>query len=248
MIDIHSHILPGVDDGARDVEQSLGMLKIAVENGVTKQVLTPHINMGRYQNSPKYLSDKFLQFQKLVKSKNIPIELYLSAEVRIGPENIDMLENEDFPWLGEWKGKKVFLLEFPQNIIPANSINFVKWLIRNERLPMIVHPERNREIQDQQDRINEFIDAGCLIQITAGSLGSSFGVKAKLVAESLLKDGLVTAIASDCHNLIHRPPNLRSGLQCAKYLIGDERAHDLVDSIPAEILFGRNSYSSILAN
>jgi len=248
MIDIHSHILPGVDDGARDLEQSLSMLRMAVENGVQIQVLTPHIQPCRYKNTPDSLNKAFSDFMGHVQAENIPIELRISTEVRIGSEILGILQQDSFPWLGEWEGRKVFLLEFPQNCIPANSINLIHWLIKRNRLPMIVHPERNSEIQDNEEKLNPFIDSGCLVQITAGSLDSHFGEKAKATALSLIKKDVVTAIASDCHNLIHRPPNLQLGFQIVSSLIGKEKARELVFDNPEKILSGYRVINSMVTN
>ena len=236
MIDIHSHILPGVDDGAKDFEQALDMLRLAVENGVHTQVLTPHIQPGRYDNTPGSLLTAFREFKGMLEAHEIQIELLLSAEVRIGPEVIEYLVSDNFPWLGEWEGKMVFLLEFPHNIIPANSINLIKWLIKRGRLPMIVHPERNRAIQENPDSLIPYIEAGCLLQITSGSLSSAFGTEAMKLSIDLLQKGLVTSIASDCHNIVHRPPDLASGLERASELIGLEKAREMVTSIPQTLL------------
>jgi protein-tyrosine phosphatase len=236
MIDIHSHILPGVDDGARDFQQALDMLRMAINNGVKTQVLTPHLHPGRYGNTPENLLMNFLEFRHKVAEHELPLNLLLSAEVRIGMDVLDYLSRDDFPWLGEWKGNKVFLLEFPHNTIPANSLNMVSWLIKKRRLPMIVHPERNHAIQENPDLLAPYIEAGCLIQITSGSLISAFGKRAMQVAFDLLKKGVVTAIASDCHNVAYRPPNLALGLETAVKLIGERSANSMVTTIPGVIL------------
>jgi protein-tyrosine phosphatase len=180
MIDIHSHILPNVDDGASSNEEALDMLRLSVDGGVTKQVLTPHIHFGKFNNTKADLQQKFEQFRELVEQANIDVELQLAAEVRIGPDVMALVNNNAIPWLGEYQGKKTFLLEFPRQDIPFGSDNLVKWLLAKNCLPVIVHPERNR----------------------------TFGKDVQIMAEELLAENSVSAIASDSHNLKGRPPDL----------------------------------------
>lgn len=208
LIDIHSHILPCVDDGASSNNEALEMLRIAVGGGVTKQVLTPHIHFGKFNNTKADLQEKFNQFQELVNENNIDVELQLGAEVRIGPEVMKLVNNNEIPWLGEYQGKKTFLLEFPRQDIPHGSDNLVKWLLAKNCLPIIVHPERNRTFLEQRNKLQTFIDLGCPLQLTASSLSGKFGKDVQQMSEELLEADQISAIASDCHNLKGRSPDL----------------------------------------
>lgn len=208
MIDIHSHILPGVDDGSQSLDESLEMLSIAVEQGIKTQVLTPHIQLGRFNNNKSSLLEPFLQFKQKVKEAKLPIELKLSAEVRIGPEVMQLVANNEIPWLSEVRGKKIFLLEFPRQEVPFGSDNLIKWLLANNCLPIIVHPERNRTFVDNPKKLQTFIDLGCPLQITASSLTGKFGEDVQQMAKTLLHNGTAKYIASDCHNLKGRQPDL----------------------------------------
>jgi protein-tyrosine phosphatase len=208
MIDIHSHILPNVDDGASSNEEALKMLRMSVDGGVTKQVLTPHIHFGKFNNTKADLKQKFEQFRELVDQANIDVELQLGAEVRIGPDVMALVNNNAIPWLGVYQGKKTFLLEFPRQDVPFGSDNLVKWLLAKNYLPVIVHPERNRTFLEQRHKLQTFIDLGCPLQITASSLSGKFGKDVQIMAEELLAENTVSAIASDCHNLKGRPPDL----------------------------------------
>jgi protein-tyrosine phosphatase len=208
MIDIHSHILPGVDDGAQTLEEALKMLTIAVDGGVTTQYLTPHIHSGKYNNTKECLATHFTQFKEQVNAANIEVELKLSAEVRIGVDVMQLVTQNAIPWLGEYQGKRTFLLEFPRQEIPYGSDNLVKWLLARNCLPIIVHPERNRTFLNQRHKLQTFIDLGCPLQITASSLTGKFGADVQKMSEELLNQGLVSAIASDCHNLKGRSPDL----------------------------------------
>jgi protein-tyrosine phosphatase len=208
MIDIHSHIRPNIDDGASSNEEALEMLRMSVDGGVTTQVLTPHIHFGKFNNTKANLEQKFSQFVELVDKANIDVNLQLAAEVRVGPEVMALVNNNAIPWLGEYQGKKTFLLEFPRQDIPFGSDNLVKWLLAKNCLPVIVHPERNRTFLEQRHKLQTFIDLGCPLQITASSLSGKFGKDVQIMAEELLAENSVSAIASDSHNLKGRPPDL----------------------------------------
>ena len=236
MIDMHSHILPGVDDGAQDYEQALQMLAIAAEDGVTTQLLTPHIQPGVYNNSLASLNDPFTSFKQAAHEQGIDIELKLAAEIRIGPEIMPMVQSDAVPWLGAWEGRRVFLMEFPHNQVPAGSINLIQWLLQHNALPMIAHPERNRELQGDICKLEPFLDAGCLVQVTAKSLAGGFGAEAHRIAVELLRAEKITLLATDCHNLAYRPPDLSTGYKAAAELIGEHAARVLVDDNPQALL------------
>ena len=236
MIDMHSHILPGVDDGAQDNTQALQMLEMAIQDGVTTQLLTPHIQPGVYNNTLSSLTKQFTLFQTAVHQQDSDIELRLAAEVRIGPEIMQMVQSDTLPWLGNWEGHKVFLLEFPHNQIPVGSINLIQWLLKQNILPMIAHPERNQELQQDITKLEPFLDEGCLVQVTAKSIAGGFGVEPKRVARKLLQAGKITLLATDCHNLAYRPPDLSNGYQAAAEIIGEASAKALVYDNPHALL------------
>jgi protein-tyrosine phosphatase len=233
MIDIHSHILPGVDDGARTLDESLDMLRMAVDGGVTVQVLTPHIHFGRFENQKADLEQRFAIFQDQVDEANIKIGLQLGSEVRIGSEIMQLVAQDAIPTLGVYNGKKTFLLEFPRIEVPVGYENLVKWLINKHYLPIIVHPERNQTFVRHPQKLNILTDMGCPLQITASSLTGLFGDEAQHNAELLLQDGRVSAIASDCHNLKGRKPNLYEGVVAAKLLVDEELVSRTVNELPS---------------
>jgi len=236
MIDIHSHILPGVDDGAKNLDEALALLRMAVADGVSTQVLTPHIHQGVYNNTPGSLIRAFTEFSQQVFTAGIKIRLRLASEVRISPDLIDWVATNKILWLGRWQRSKVFLLEFPHNHIPVGSVNVISQLRQQEIIPMIVHPERNRELLDNPNKIQPFVDMGCLIQLTAGSITGGFGRACRRLAKILLEKGWVTVIATDCHNIRYRPPSLRSGMQAAAKIVGSAAAMDMVTRTPSIIL------------
>ena len=233
MIDLHSHILPGVDDGAQTLAEAITMLKMAVDGGVTTQYLTPHIQYGRFNNTKADLEVRFTQFQEQVNAANINVELRLGAEVRIGPEIMRLVTEDAIPWIGIYKGKRIFLLEFSRQEIPHGSDNLVKWLLAKNCLPIIVHPERNRNFLNQRHKLQTFIDLGCPLQITASSLTGKFGAEVQQMSEALLEEDEVSAIASDCHNLKGRMPDLPIGLESAKKRLSTKSFESIIDKTEA---------------
>ena len=208
VIDLHSHILPNVDDGAQSLLEALDMLRMSIDGGVTTQVLTPHIHFGRFDNMKDDLQAKFEQFKAEVDAANIKVNLRLSAEVRIGSEVMQLVQQSAIPWLGSYNNQNVFLLEFPRQEVPFGSDNMVKWLLAQNCLPIIVHPERNRTFVHQRHKLETFIELGCPLQVTASSLTGRFGEDAQAMAYELLESGEAQLIASDCHNLKGRAPDL----------------------------------------
>ncbi|MBL4753647.1 MAG: hypothetical protein JKY52_08675 [Flavobacteriales bacterium] len=236
MIDIHSHILPGVDDGARSFDEAIQMLKMAVDDGVTTQVLTPHIHHGRFNNTLDSLVRPFVEFRSRVREAGMPITLQLSAELRLSTEIMPMIKNNQIPWLGDDNGIKTLLLEFPLKELPFGSENVVRWLLKKNIRPIIVHPERNRVFQKHPNKLQPFINLGCPIQITASSITGRFGKEPQKLAIKLLEEGKVDVLASDCHNLTSRPPNLNEGVQEAAKIVGEAAARKMVNEFPQQLI------------
>jgi len=235
MYDLHNHLLPGIDDGAPDINTALELAQIAIEDGITHSVSTSHIHPGRYNNTFETIQTAYQAFKAALTEAKLPLQLAFAAEVRIGPEIIQAVQNQKLPFLGEWQNNQVLLLEFPSNIIPVGSNNLTKWLLTQGITPMIAHPERNQAIMDNPNKLKPFLDQGCLLQLTASSLLGNFGQKSKNIAEQLLQENKVTIMATDAHNIRYRPPKLTESLQQATNLIGEIQAKKLVIDTPKEI-------------
>ena len=236
MIDLHCHYLPGVDDGPPEAEEALALVRAAVANGITAAALTPHIHPRRYPNSKTRLLHTFIRFQELVKKRDIPLRLFLAGEVRVSAESLDLFEQDEIPFLGEVDGYKVVLLEFPHDTVPVGSEQFMTKLLRMKVRPLIAHPERNKQIMSDPERIRPFVDMGCWLQLTAGSLTGAFGKPAKKVATKLLEQELAWIIATDSHNMEHRPPDLAQGRDVIAEIMGNRMAQRMVETRPARIL------------
>jgi protein-tyrosine phosphatase len=236
MIDLHCHLLPNIDDGASNMKESLALARIASANGITKSIVTPHIQPGRFDNDINSIRVAFIEFQQALKDNNISLEVGMAAEVRICPEIMLMITNNQIPFLGSLDGYNILLLEMPYNHIPLGSDKMVRWLMNRKIRPIIVHPERNAEIVANIEKIYQFIELGCLLQITAGSLLGRFGHQQQLCAQQMLENELVDVIATDAHNLKYRPPNLEQGRKAAAEIIGETAAWKLVHDTPEQII------------
>lgn len=235
MIDLHCHLLPGIDDGAPDLETALELARMAVAEGITHVVCTPHIHPGRYDNTPQTIADALAVFTAGLRNAGIPLQVAAAAEVRFDMEIMLGVANGSVPFLGEWQGRKVLLLEFPHGELPFGAERLTKWLLQRNILPMIAHPERNKAVMRQPSRLKPFIEQGCLLQVTASSVTGHFGDAAQEVAHALLAEKQVTILASDAHNIKHRPPALRDGMQHAARIVGDLAAQKLVVDTPWQI-------------
>lgn len=238
MIDLHSHLLPGIDDGAPDLETALALARVAVQDGITHLVCTPHIHPGRYDNTPASITAARDSLVAGLKAENIALQVAAAAEVRFGMELMLGIGQGQIPFLGEWQGKKVLLLEFPHGEIPFGAERLTAWLLQRNIVPMIAHPERNKGIMRSPSKLKPFIQQGCLLQVTASSVAGRFGPAAQEIAHALLEEGVVTILASDAHNLDYRPPILSEGLEHAAELIGESQAELLVRQRPWQIAQG----------
>ncbi len=235
MFDLHNHLLPGIDDGAPDLDTALQLAKIAVADGTTHLVCTPHIHPGRYDNTPETIQAALALFQHGLLEHNIPLKVAAAAEVRFGMELMIGVKTKTIPFLGQWQDKNVLLLEFPHGEMPFGAERLTAWLIQQGIRPLIAHPERNKGLMRAPSKLKPFLEQGCLLQVTAGSVAGKFGESAETLAHSLLKEGVVTILASDAHNIEHRPPLLSQGRAAAADIIGAAAAQRLVLENPWQI-------------
>ncbi len=236
MIDIHCHLLPGIDDGPKSLRDSLKLARQAVANDVTHAVVTPHIYHGRWDNSLQVIAEATDELRKALAQSGIPLTLGFAAEIRIGAEIMTMLSEGEIPFLGSWQGQRVMLLEMPHSHILPGTEKIVVWLLKHGVLPMIAHPERNKDVMRKLSKLQPLIDLGCLFQVTAGSVVGQFGELAMQRAKELLDMGVVTVLASDAHHSKRRPVNLNAGHLAAEKFIGKAIAKALVYDNPLKIV------------
>jgi protein-tyrosine phosphatase len=243
MIDLHCHLLPAIDDGPATMDEALAMARAAHDAGIQKAIVTPHLHLGRYENNLGSIRVAAHAFSAELKRRGIPLDISYAAEVRICPELAELVENGTAPFVGELDGKKILLLEFPHSQIPTGSDQMVAWLLMHDVRPMIAHPERNKDVIRKFDKILPFVEMGCLLQVTAGSLAGRFGPLALQCAQELLERGFVQVLASDAHNLDVRRPELEMGRIAAERIIGVTASWALVCDTPRTI--SRSRFSEV---
>lgn len=235
MIDLHCHLLPGIDDGPETLDEAVCLAKQMAEGGVTHAVVTPHIHYGRWDNTPEIIKKSLNELQQGIELEGIPLTLGYAAEVRIDVDVLAAVPQGNIPFLGVYQGKRVMLLELPHSNIPMGTEQIVQWLLKQNILPMIAHPERNKDVMRRYEKLASLVELGCLFQVTAGSLVGQFGNAAQEIAERMLNAGLVTILASDAHHIQRRPANLGEGYQAAASLVGEHEAMSLVKDRPLAI-------------
>jgi protein-tyrosine phosphatase len=234
LVDLHNHLLPGIDDGAPDLATAISLAKLAVEDGITHIVCTPHIHPGRYDNTQATIATALCQFKQGLAEQGLSLKVSAAAEVRFGMELMEWAVTGQLPFIGEYQSKKVLLLEFPHGEIPFGAEKLIKWLISKEITPMIAHPERNKGIMAQPSKLKPFLQLGCLTQVTAQSITGGFGSACQEIAHKLLAEDQITIIASDAHNIQHRPPKIADAFSVIETLTNKQQA-DKIAANAAEI-------------
>lgn len=235
MIDLHSHILPGIDDGAQNLDEALGLARAAVANGISHCVCTPHIHFGRFDNNLDSIGAALKQLKRALVEQQIPLQIAMAAEVRFDVEIMAAIADQQLPFLGRWQDRRVLLLEFPHGEMPVGAERLTQWLLSQGIQPLIAHPERNKGVMRRPEVLKPFIQQGCLLQITAGSVVGGFGERAEELALQLLADDLVTLVATDTHHIKRRPPMLREAYQRIESLHGEALADRLTVDVPWSI-------------
>jgi protein-tyrosine phosphatase len=238
MIDLHCHLLPGIDDGPETLEEALALARYAVAHGITEARVTPHLHVGRWDNELAGIQEAVEAHRAELDKAGIPLELGFAAEVRLAYEVLPLIEAGRVPFLGELDGYKVMLVELPHSHVPVGSDKFVAWMLDRGIRPMIAHPERNKEIMRDSSKLRPFVAAGCLIQLTADALAGEFGEVCEARAIEFLEQGWVTVIASDAHDIESRPPRIGPGLEVARRILGEDAADSLVHATPRRIVHG----------
>jgi protein-tyrosine phosphatase len=232
MIDIHCHILPDVDDGARSWEMALAMCAMAREDGIEQIVATPHANdVYFYERSA---------LQRLVDDLNQKLggcpSILLGCDFHFSYDNIE--EAVETPSQFTIGGTPYMLVEFSDYSLPPTVDDNLAKLINLGLKPIVTHPERNPLIQRRPDRVLDWIRGGCLIQVTGNSLTGHWGKTAQNIAEWLLRNQAVHFLASDGHNITTRKPTLKRARQAAAVLVGEAVAEALVTLNPRAAING----------
>lgn len=236
MIDLHCHYLPAIDDGSQSMAESLDLARASVADGITHAAMTPHIHPGRYENIRSTVVEATNQFRSALADARIPLQISPAGEVRLTSEILELLEHEELPFLGMLDGYRILLLEFPYGQIPVGTEKLASWLLTRQIRPLIAHPERNKIIMQNIEKVAPFVKMGCLLQVTAASVIGDFGQAAQVSVALMLERRWVSVIATDAHNLTHRAPKLTLARNYLLERFGQEWADELTYLMPAKIL------------
>jgi protein-tyrosine phosphatase len=233
MYDLHSHLLPAIDDGAPDYETSLAMARAWVEQGVRCVACTPHILPGLYQNTGPQIRKMVAGLQARLEEDGVPLKLVAGADNHIAPDFVAGLKRGHLLTLAN---SCYVLVEPPHHVAPARLEDLFFDILVGGYVPVLTHPERLSWIEHKYDVIETLASKGVWMQITSGSVRGRFGARPRYWAERMLREGMVHILASDAHNTTSRRPDLADGRAAAEKIVGAEEATHLVVTRPLGIL------------
>ena len=213
MLDIHCHIIPGVDDGPKTIDETLAMLKIAEEDGVREIIATPHFYWGHYETPREIINEKVQELNEICEEEKINIKIYAGQELYLSSKTLEHYEKKLIDTI---EGTNYMLIELNPSKLHKDTFDILYELKLKGITPIIAHPERYNYVMEDITILNRFIEENSLFQVTAGSIEGNFGSKIKKTAEEIIKYNLCNFIASDGHNLRGRIPAIRRAIECVK--------------------------------
>ena len=237
-IDLHAHILPGLDDGPETLEESLQMAEMALKQGINQVVATPHVVEGLYENNKSVILERTRLLQEALKKKGCFLEIIPGAEIHISDNIMDLLERGELLTIND--AGKYILLELPHSqSIPPYIDNLVFQLSIKGVRTIIPHPERNISVQENPNILIPLIRQGVLMQSTLSSFTGHFGAEVTRTAEILLKHHMVHLLATDMHSIGGRLRGFTRALEKVTMLVGKENLRAMIVSGPQLVLQGR---------
>ena len=234
-VDIHCHLLPGIDDGSSDWETSLAMARMAVEDGTETIICTPH-QLGNFAENQGDEIRRTAELQQALDENGIPLRVLPGGDVRIEDGMIEQLISGEVMTLGDMRCH--VLLELPHELyFPMEGV--LAALERQGMTGILSHPERNRGLLREPGLLPSLVERGCLMQVTAGSLMGTFGPQSQQLAEWMVTQGLVHFIATDAHGTKSRRPLMGRAYQRVEELAGSSHAHSLCIKNPAMVACGK---------
>lgn len=233
MIDLHNHILPGVDDGASSTLEAVELARLARADGVATIVATPHRNAWTYREDRADAEARLTDLRLACRDVGVEMGLLLGGEAFIAPDLADQVQSGLALTLNNGR---YLLVEWPVDQYPSWSDEAIFTLQVRGICPIVAHAERYRFVQREPDRLARLVERGVLVQITAASVLGDAGEAARHSAELLLRRGLAHVIATDSHGPTHRPPLLSPARERAREIVGEDRAWALVRDVPGQVV------------
>jgi protein-tyrosine phosphatase len=233
LIDLHSHILPAVDDGARDIEDSLAIARMAAADGIEVMACTPHFMPGLYDNQSQDIRARVADLNHLLVEEGIDLALVVGSDAHIRPDFVSALREGNILTLHD---SRYVLFEPPHMHMPQRFEELLFNVQMAGYVPILTHPERFKWIEQNYPVFQQLAKSGVWMQITAGSLTGRFGARSKYWAQKMLAEGIVSILATDAHNVKSRPPLLREAFDAATREVGLDEATHLVVTRPACVI------------
>ena len=228
IVDIHCHILPGLDDGPSSWEESVGMVRVACSNNIKKIVATPHWIQGTsWQPKPDTVFEYVMKINELLETEEIDVEILPGMEIGINENLFKLLEQGEIITLANTNN---ILIEIPFMSLPLGLEEIIFELVSNGYKPILAHPERNKDLQSEPRRILDLIDRGAFVQITAGSLCGYWGDYARDCSIEFVKSDAVFVVASDGHSVDSRPPIIDDGLKVLEGLVSEDKIIEILNN------------------
>lgn len=236
MVDIHHHLLPGLDDGPKDPETSIAMARMAAEDGITHVVATPHAN-NRYKFNPAEIAEQLSSLRDVLASEGVALTLGSGCDFHLSYENIQ--DAHRHPEKYSINGKSYLLVELPDFSIPKQLDEAFYDLRMAGLTPILTHPERNPALQKDPSRMEEWLRQGMIVQVTTSSVLGQMGPVAQRMAHRMLANRWVHFLATDAHNLRSRPPQMRAACELVAKKYGEPYAHRICVENPLAVFEGR---------
>lgn len=230
MIDIHSHLLFGVDDGAKTIEETLHILQQAEREGIKDIIATPHAFGPHYHVTKEMVMNKIGDLTEVLQKEGLQITVHSGQEIRLHEKVIENLKSGEALTLAH---SRYVLLELPTHSVPNYTLKIIQLMIADGKIPIIAHPERNLGIAENPERLERLVRHGAVAQVTAGSLSGHFGKGVQKLALRLIDANLIHTYGSDVHNLDTRPFIFNEGLN----FLEKRKHHGII-----EILLKNNNY------
>ena len=236
MVDIHHHLLPGLDDGSNSFDTSVAMAKLAVAEGITHVVCTPHAN-GTFAFDPGVNASKVEQLRARLADEGVDLKLGTGCDFHLSYDNVRAAQAD--PKRFSINGMNYLLIEVPDYGLPPTLTETFYELQLAGLTPILTHPERNATLLTEPGRLIDWLRGGMLIQVTADSLTGHKGRRAQRMAYDLLDKRWVHFLATDAHNLLTRPPRMREAHDIVASKYGSGYAHSICVTNPLAVFMGR---------
>ena len=228
MIDLHCHLLPNIDDGSCSWEESVDMVRMAMEDGIKGAVTTPHwIEGTNWQPESTTVREMVSELNKRLQDAGLDFKVYPGMEVGLTAGMAELVSRGRILTLGD---SDYLLIETPLHSLPLGMAEIITELKSAGKWPVLAHPERNRELQLKPKKIKEYVKAGALVQVTAGSFSGEFGNQARKCAFDFAKLEALDFVSTDAHSVRYRKPIISEGLKALEKAVGPDKVNSIIDA------------------